>query len=528
VVRWRASFVVLTFAAACGSPVGSQQRTTNGGATEASHTLARAPIDAAVPDAPPPPKMTCEAGADLTYSPPGEAMTYCARADGVKQGPFQRLFPDGGVEISGTYREDKLDGPWERHYPGGALAEQGQYAAGLKDGHWKQLGPTGALIGEYDMSAGTGVELRYYDDGTLYKETTLKGGVPNGSAKTYAQDGSVLVSEHFSKGKLDGKRESGTKPTMLIEEEYDHGVRIGSRKIWQFWLLHFEENYDRNGRFDGAYTVWRDKKVPRVQGQYAHGHRDGAWIWTDRDNNKEGDGTYDKGKKIGVWNEWFENKLTFTGPYTDGKPDGTFITYDHNGNELGRFDIKDGTGMWTTWNPNAHVSKSKEYLRKGDKDGIYQELVGIRDKVVVEGHYSGGVRWGVWKEWTPDGVLLVERSYKHGKLDGPWKKFVAGKVGSQATYKDGKLEGEYKELRDGKPAVTGQYEHDLKEGTWTTYDASGNAIATVTYKDNVLDGPYHASQAGVVIEGVMAKGRRAGVWTETDKTGKVKPFSYPP
>jgi antitoxin component YwqK of YwqJK toxin-antitoxin module len=493
--------------------------------------LSTVPADAAVPDAPPPPKMTCAEGTDMTYSAPAEAMQYCARPDGSKAGPFTRAFPDGTIEISGSYKDDKLEGPWERHYPSGALAEQGQYASGLKDGHWKQLGPTGALIGEYDMSAGTGVELRYYDDGALFREQTFKGGLPNGGAKTYAPDGTtVLVSEHFSKGKLDGKRESGTKNTMLIEEEWDHGSRTGSRKIWQFGQLHFEENYDHSGRFDGPYTVWRDtvKKIPRVTGQYAHGHRDGAWVWTDRDNNKEGDGTYDKGKKIGVWNEWFENKLTFTGNYTDGKPDGTFISSDHNGKEIGRFDIKDGTGMWTTWAPNAHVSKSKEFLRKGEKDGLYQELYGARDKVIVEGHYGGGLKWGSWKEWTTDGVLLVDRNWKRGKLDGAWKKLVAGKVGSQATYKDGKLEGEYKELRDGKPAVTGQFEHDLKQGTWTTYDASGNVLAAVTYKDGVLDGPYKATQGTTIIEGVMAKGRRAGVWTETAKGGKVKPYSYPP
>ncbi len=509
-------------------PAGPQQRgATSTGAGETTHVIAQVPVDAAVPDASPPPKLGCEAGTELIYSAPGEAMTTCERPDGTRHGPFARTFPDGTVEISGSYKDGKLDGPWERHYPGGALAEQGQYVADKKDGHWKQLGPTGALLGEYDLSAGTGVELRYYDEGPLYRELTLKGGVPQGPAKTYAPDGSVLINERFSKGKLDGKRESGTIMTMRIEEEFSHGVRIGDRKIWQQWLLHFEEAFDGAGHLHGPYTQWRDKKTPRVKGQYLHGHRDGLWTWTDRDNNKEGEGTYVNGKKDGVWNEWFENKLTFTGTYSQGKPDGTFISYDHNGKEIGRFDIKDGTGMMTTWQPNAHLSKLKEYVRKGDRDGLYQELVG-RDKVVVEGHYSGGVKWGSWKEWTPDGVLLVERNWKRGKLEGAWKKYVGGKLSSEATYKDGKADGPYREMRDGKPAVTGQFVNDQREGLWTTYDASGNVIVTASYKAGVLDGAYRALSGGLVVEGVMAKGRRAGVWTETDKTGKVRPLSYPP
>lgn len=520
--------VVLTCAAACGSPAGPQQLGgPSTGAGEAHHVIGQVPADAAVPDAPPPPKLACESGAELTYAAPSEALTYCARLDGTRHGVFVRAFPDGSVEIEGHYKDGKLDGAWERHYPGGALAETGQYAAGAKDGHWKQIGPTGTLLGEYDLTAGTGVDLRYYDDGPLYRELTLKAGVANGPAKTYAPDGSVLVSERFSKGKLDGKRESGTKQSMLIEETFGHGVRYGTRKIWQFWLLHFEEEYDGGGHFNGPYTVWRDKKVPRVKGQYVHGHRDGTWTWTDRDNNKEGEGTYVGGKKDGVWNEWFENKLTFTGTYVAGKPDGTFISYDHNGKEVGRFDIKDGTGMWTTWQPNAHLAKSKEYLRKGEKDGLYQELVG-RDKVVVEGHYSGGMKWGSWKEWSPEGVLLVERNWKRGRLDGAWKKYVGGKLASQATYKDGKVEGPYAELRDGKPAVTGQFVADQREGAWQTFDATGAVIAAASYRDGVLDGPYRALANGVVTEGVMAKGRRAGVWTETDRSGKVRPTSYPP
>ena len=526
--RARASVVILTCVAACGSPVGPQQRgATNSSPGETTHVIAQVPVDAAVPDAPPPPKLGCDASAQLVYAPPADALTYCARADGMRHGPFVHTFPDGSVAIAGAYKDGALDGAWERHYPGGALAEQGAYAAGLKDGHWKQLGPTGALLGEYDMVAGTGVELRYYDEGPLYREATLKAGVPNGPAKTYGADGTVLVTEHYMKGKLDGKRESGTKQTMFIEEQFGHGVRYGARKIWQFWLLKYEEEYDGGGHFHGPYTVWRDKKVPRVKGQYVHGRRDGTWTWTDRDNNKEGEGTYVNGKKDGVWNEWFENKLTFTGTYVEGKPEGTFISSDHNGKEIGRFDMKDGTGMWITWQPTAHTAQSKEYLYQGTKDGLYQELVG-RNKVLVEGHYSGGVKSGVWKKWTADGVLLVEETWKRGKLDGKWKKLVAGKVTSEATYKEGKVEGPYLELRDGKPAVTGQFANDQRQGTWTTYDATGNVIATATYKDGVLDGPFRELTRGVALEGTMARGRRAGEWTETDRGGKVRQLSYPP
>src|SRR6185436_10724696 len=125
--------------------------------------------------------------------------------------------------------------------------------------------------------------------------------------------------------------------SLHISETFSFGRRRGPRQIWQFWALLIDEAYDANGKLDGAFAIWRDKKTPRVQGTYDHGKRVGTWIWTDKQNKREREGDYVEGKKSGTWNEYTEDKLTFTGNYTDGKPDGEFIYYDKTGAELGRF-----------------------------------------------------------------------------------------------------------------------------------------------------------------------------------------------
>jgi antitoxin component YwqK of YwqJK toxin-antitoxin module len=487
------------------------------------------------PDAPPPdaaeiPKLACDSGTTPTLAPAPEPTEFCARADGTRHGPFVSMFPDESVRIKGAYKDGKLDGAWERHYPGGALAEEGTFAAGQKDGSWRQLSPLGAVLGTYDMKAGTGLEKKWFDDGPLYLERVLKAGVQNGKYAMYDHDGNVVVTAKYIGGKYDGDHVVGYKANLRIEESFKLGVRRDARKIWQFWELVMEENYDPKGKLDGAFTIWRDavKKIPRVSGTYDHGKRTGTWSWFDRLNNKEREGDYVDGKKTGAWFEWFENKLVFSSLYTDGKPDGDFVYYDKNSNELGRFDIKGGTGVMYTYYPNKKVA-TKTHVYQGAMDGSYQELsFRLPQKVTVDGRYANDRKHGAWKEFTELGIATLEQHWKRGKLDGPVKKFVDGKVSVESTYKDGKVDGPYIEYRGGKQSLVGQFASDLRTGTWTEYDDGGAVVLTATYKDGVLDGPWKQLESGAVVEGQMLAGRRTGTWTRTDRAGLVQKTTYKP
>jgi antitoxin component YwqK of YwqJK toxin-antitoxin module len=480
--------------------------------------------DAAVPDAPEPPTLTCEAGTSVAIARPPETGLYCERPDGTRHGPFVTVFPDDTPHVMGSYRDGLLDGAWLRRSASGAVVETGSYAAGLKSGHWQMMSEAGALLGEYDMTAGTGTEMFWLDDGSLYSERALKAGVPHGSEKVYAPDGTLLLSAQWKKGKLDGPRGAGSRATLRIDETYAAGVRRGNRQIWLFTQLLVDENYDRRGKLDGDYTIWRNKKAMRVHGVYERGKREGLWVWSDRDANKEREGNYVDGKRDGPWTEWVENKIVFTGHYTRGKPDGEFIYYDRSENELGRYEMKDGTGTMLTYWPNRKVA-SRQRFYQGAADGLYQELT-KEGKVVVEGRFRNDVKHGAWKELTPDGVPTLEQTWKRGKLDGVVKKYVDGVVATEATYKEGKASGPYTEYRAGRPALTGQFADDKRTGIWTEYDREGGVTLTATYKDGVLDGNWRQLVDGVVVEGVLTQGRRTGTWTQTDKAGAVRRLTY--
>jgi uncharacterized protein len=524
VVRLHTAVWILTSAAACGSGPTAPRVPLQDPPPPPPRGVPVVVIDAAVPDAPEAPQLACEPGTSLEIARPPDPTWYCAKQGSIRHGPFLTTFPDGSIEIAGSYSDGLLDGPWERRAPSGGVVETGSYAAGQKSGHWRMLSATGTLLGEYELTAGTGVEKHWLDSGALYRERSLKAGVPHGPEKIYASDGTPVMVAHWNAGKLDGTHEVGTKTTLRIDETFAGGVRRGNRQVWQFGLLVLDESFDPRGRRDGDYTIWRNKKVARVHGVYDHGKRDGLWVWNDRDGNKERQGNYLDGKRDGPWTEWVENKIVFTGEYTRGRPDGQFIYYDRNENELGRFDIKGGTGSMLTFWPNKKVA-SRQQLAQGAADGRYQELTN-RGKIVVEGRYRNDVKHGAWKEQTPEGVPTLEQRWRRGKLDGIVKKYVDGAVATEATYKDGKAHGPYAEYRAGKPAVTGQFADDRRTGTWTHHDAEGRVTLTASYKDGVLDGAWRQLVDGVVLEGTMTQGRRTGTWTRTDKAGVVRQLTY--
>jgi antitoxin component YwqK of YwqJK toxin-antitoxin module len=518
VVRFHTRAIGLTLAAACGS-----------GAAPSSSPPAKATAtrgsDAGVVAAPTS-SLVCTAGTSPSPAPALEPSWYCARSDGTRHGPFVTLYPDGAIAVRGNHADGKLDGTWQRLHPSGAIAERGAYAGGHKTGRWQQWSANGALIGEYEMIAGTGIEKRWFDDGTPYSEVGLEGSVQHGATKIFSRDGSLAISARYTAGKLDGPHVFGSPSTMRMEETLAAGVRHGVRKIWLLGNLLAEEKFDRGGKLHGPYVLWRRYKLVRAKGQFSHDKRVGAWLWNDRAGNKEKAGSYVAGKKDGTWTEYFEGKLVFSGQYTAGKPDGEFVYWDKLGNELGRFTITAGTGVMETFHLNKKTS-SKQRLVDGLESGSYQELT-ARGIVVVDGRYANGKKHGTWKEYSPGGVLVLEQKWNRGKLDGFVKKYVDGKLASEATYVDGMASGRYAEYRAGKPAVTGHFAAARKIGTWQHHDPAGTVILTATYKDGVLDGPWRQVVDGSVLEGQMASGRRSGTWTRTDRAGAVSKLTHGP
>ena len=112
VVRLHTVVCILTSAAACGSGPSSPKAATQ--EPPPPHTAQLVVIDAAVPDAPQPPTLACDAGTALVVARAPEPTWFCAKPDGTRHGPFMTLFPDDQLEITGAYKDGLLDGAWQR------------------------------------------------------------------------------------------------------------------------------------------------------------------------------------------------------------------------------------------------------------------------------------------------------------------------------------------------------------------------------------------------------------------------------
>lgn len=173
-------------------------------------------------------------------------------------------------------------------------------------------------------------------------------------------------------------------------------LRIVDKQKSEYRTYHFNKGFS-----DGKYTYHRGKMLTE-------------------------EGEYSKGRKEGVFTEYFSDRTTVkrTRTYSKGKLDG----------------------------------KAKSYYTDG--------------KVEKEIWYKDGLEHGKEKRWDYEsGELLSEKNYIKGKQDGPQIENRYSNVSNyviRCNYKMGVLDGEYLETyTDGVIRNKGQYSDGKKVGEWT-------------------------------------------------------------
>ncbi|MHB8873448.1 MAG: toxin-antitoxin system YwqK family antitoxin [Myxococcaceae bacterium] len=109
--------------------------------------------------------------------------------------------------------------------------------------------------------------------------------------------------------------------------------------------------------------------------------------------------------------------------------------------------------------------------------------------LVSEGHWSGGKRHGVQRDWVQrsmGGAMISEWSCQRGVLDGlhriyEWK---GGTLRLEESFRDGRAEGPYRSF-ETRPGYTGgeegQFADDRATGTWSAYANDGTVSSVRRY-----------------------------------------------
>ena len=332
--------------------------------------------------------MSAQPTPDTTQWPegrPGE--NFNVKDDqGRKQGRWIRVYPDGRLYYSGTFKDDRpvdhftffrengrvlteIQHDTENdmakailYREDGTPSHQGQYRTLQENGEWTQrkeglweaLDPQGRLrIREHYMDdVLDGPQQTFHPNGNILEEGQYRAGEKTGEWKTYDREGQLLNREMWREGNRHG--ESTTfqeRGAPLSVGQYESGAPVGE------WTTYNPDGKERskvtyeggrpvkeaplNGSFDANYPSGRPEWVAR----YAHGRLDGPftawhdlgeWVMTPAEEgagNPGGPPIMGGGGPGGdaVRRELRNQPMKEMGEYTAGVKDGTWRYYDEQG-----------------------------------------------------------------------------------------------------------------------------------------------------------------------------------------------------
>lgn len=171
---------------------------------------------------------------------------------GAKNGPAKYYFPNGALELSVNYKDDKLDGIYEKFNAQGNKTESTLYAGGLKNGKSEM----------------------FYDTGEIQVSANFTNDTIHGDYKEFYQNGQMKVSGQYNKGLYDGNWE-------YFEA---NGIKVGYAGF-------------KNGTGKQVALYYGSKRI-RTEVSYMNNLKEGEELWFDRDGNPEKKIVYKKGEIV--------------------------------------------------------------------------------------------------------------------------------------------------------------------------------------------------------------------------------------
>ena len=179
--------------------------------------------------------------------------------NGLKQGYWEKFYPNGKMQYKGTFKNNKPIGEFKRfnqegaliavmnhnensnkvytkfYYPGKVLQAEGYYIDRKKDSIWIYYTENGDKINEvsYLFDIKNGTEKKYYKNGAVSETSEWKNGNQDGLTMRYYDDGKVMMRIMYKNNKLDGEYNVyGPEENILIQGQYINNKREGK---WTYY-----------------------------------------------------------------------------------------------------------------------------------------------------------------------------------------------------------------------------------------------------------------------------------------------------
>ncbi len=302
-----------------------------------------------------------------------------------------------------------------------------------------------------------------------------------------------------------------------------------------------------NGSPDGYWKTYYVNGIIKSEGLWRNKHLDSTWRFYDNIGNLESEINYFDGKKNGYYLKYStsigkgSNKSLLISKelYISDRREGVSYYYSEDGFLQSISIYVDGKkeGIEKEFNKDSVIVAIREYVRGRT---IYYEEINRYDRA--------GLKYGVWKEFYPNGKVSFERTFVNGKLNGYLKHFSdKGVLLSAVLYNNDEIvkdsvtldEMVLREFTDSLGVLKrrGTYLGQTPVGTHyfftngnvdscLVYDEVGYAISKGNVdKEGLKIGEWVEYYSGTRM--VRAKGsynisQKTGVWTYYFKNGKVE------
>ena len=368
----------------------------------------------------------------------------------------------------------------------------------------------------------------YYPGGHTQRDLSYAGGNTTEVAKRFSEGGVLLESRSLRNGKLHGPFLSYDANGILSREEnYDRDIRHGPSRTWYpgSTQLASEGTY-YFGKYDGLVETWHANGSKNLQETYTDGIKNGQAYQYDNQGRKVGAKLWDYGKL---------RRLEDWSYYEDGTPSGYNLRQSSTRDifaSVSNFETVD-LHRSTNWDEDGNLSiEAEKQYGKLEYERVYAEGTLVSDE-----EYSQGLRHGYSRLYTSgnpdlaDGTLLEESQYRYDQLHGTSIGYhqETGELVARINYQYDLLDGLSETFfKNGEKKSHGSYTKDLADGlhsTWTqsTPDTPSILQTKITYKDDILDGPwtsYHEN-GEIKLDGQYADGLKDRLWTTYDEDGKI-------
>jgi len=264
--------------------------------------------------------------------------------NGLEEGAFITKYENGTLKSKVNYIDGAMDGLAEGYYENQQPAYEINYKNGTYDGVYKKYkeGETAEdpsvlwIYKNYTMGRQTGVERRYFDDGSLEYEgewmastnpsATNYSSKKDGVWKEFYEDPYARKSLKTYKATRDGNGDVISVLEGLYELYFPNGV------------LSYTGNYV-NDKEEGVWYSYYETsgaQVIKTKSTYVQGVKEGTYfIYFEDPNRVQKEYQYVKGVKEGSYVEYYDTGQTYmTGYYHNDEKDGQFKVYNRDTGEM--------------------------------------------------------------------------------------------------------------------------------------------------------------------------------------------------